>query len=262
MKILEFINNLSKELPLSLALPDDQVGFQLFHYNNELTKICVCYEINDEILDIICKINPELLIVFHPLIYKPIKNIDLSDRVGRALIRLIKNDIALYVLHTAFDSYIHGTSYLLAKEIGLLDIEPLDVNIDNSKYGMGIIGNWVNGGDIEYFVNVLHEKNGFKFIRYTKNYVSEIKKVAILGGSGISYYKKAIIKGADVFITADVKYHDFVASIDGIGIIDLGHNESEKFVSIGMKNLIDKLNDNSFEVNMIQTDTNPIRYKN
>lgn len=74
--------------------------------------------------------------------------------------------------------------------------------------------------------------------------------------------KKAMIKGADVFITADVKYHDFMASIDGIGIIDLGHNESEKFVSIGMKNLIDKLNDNSFEVNLIQTDTNPIRYKN
>lgn len=181
MKILEFINNLSKELPLSLALPDDQVGFQLFHYNNELTKICVCYEINDEILDIICKINPELLIVFHPLIYKPIKNIDLSDRVGRALIRLIKNDIALYVLHTAFDSYIHGTSYLLAKEIGLLDIEPLDVNIDNSKYGMGIIGNWVNGGDIEYFVNVLHEKMVLNLLDIQKITIQRLKKLLFWG---------------------------------------------------------------------------------
>ena len=90
-----------------------------------------------------------------------------------------------------------------------------------------------------------------------------ISSVAILAGSGMSFYKEAIASGADAFITADTRYHAFHAANDDIPILDPGHAESEAFVVQGMNGLIETCVEESgerIEVTTITDSTNPVRY--
>jgi putative NIF3 family GTP cyclohydrolase 1 type 2 len=86
-----------------------------------------------------------------------------------------------------------------------------------------------------------------------------IKKVAVCGGSGVSLLPVAIASGADVFITADIKYHNFFDADNKILLVDAGHFETEKFSSEILKDLIKKKFP-KFAVRFSETNTNPINY--
>jgi putative NIF3 family GTP cyclohydrolase 1 type 2 len=87
----------------------------------------------------------------------------------------------------------------------------------------------------------------------------EIKKIAVLGGSGSFATKAAIASGADVFISADFKYHDFYQAENKIIIADIGHYESEQFTkNILFEYLSKKIT--KFAVALSEFNTNPINY--
>jgi putative NIF3 family GTP cyclohydrolase 1 type 2 len=98
-----------------------------------------------------------------------------------------------------------------------------------------------------------------KVIRYTSLLPKKIKKVAVCGGSGSFLLKDAIAAGADAFITADFKYHDFFDAEDKLMICDIGHYESEQFTS---NLLIDNIQEKfpNFAIRLTEHNTNPINY--
>ena len=86
-----------------------------------------------------------------------------------------------------------------------------------------------------------------------------IKKVAVLGGSGSFAIKNAIQAGADVFLTADLKYHNFYESENQIVLADIGHFESERYT----KNyIVDYLKEKitNFAFVLSEENTNPVKY--
>jgi putative NIF3 family GTP cyclohydrolase 1 type 2 len=89
-----------------------------------------------------------------------------------------------------------------------------------------------------------------------------IDRIAIVGGSGISFLNDAIESGAQAFITADVSYHKFHEVFGKIMLIDPGHYEMEQFVSKGLAKLISKelLNETQVAILTSQVYTNPVRY--
>jgi putative NIF3 family GTP cyclohydrolase 1 type 2 len=96
-------------------------------------------------------------------------------------------------------------------------------------------------------------------IRYTASRHQEIQKVAVCGGSGSFLLKDAISAGAQAFITADFKYHQFFDAENKIVIADIGHYESEQYT----KELIYKLLKEkfaTFAVRLSELNTNPINY--
>ncbi len=104
-------------------------------------------------------------------------------------------------------------------------------------------------------------KNIFKCssIKYTQVVNKKVEKIAICGGSGSFLTKDAIRSGADVFITSDLKYHDFFEANNKITLIDIGHYESEQFT----KDLIfEFLNKNlvNIALHLSNENTNPIKY--
>jgi putative NIF3 family GTP cyclohydrolase 1 type 2 len=96
-------------------------------------------------------------------------------------------------------------------------------------------------------------------IRHTPLLGKDIVKVAVCGGSGSTFLRNAIQQGADIFISADFKYHEFFKAEGKILIADVGHYESEQFTKDIFYEIISKKIPN-FVVKISETYTNPINY--
>ena len=129
----------------------------------------------------------------------------------------------------------------------------------NQEVGSGMLGSLKKEQSTAEFLEHLKTKMDLKVIKHTRLVREKVKKVALCGGSGRFLLETAIASGADVFISADFKYHDFFEANNEITIIDIGHYESEVFT----KELIyERLTKNfaKFAFRLSEVDTNPIKY--
>ena len=137
------------------------------------------------------------------------------------------------------------------------DIYPL-LNTYN-RVGMGMIGELEEPLTEKEFLDKVKNNFRLKTIRYTPFLKKNIKKVAFCGGSGAFLINNAITSGADIFITGDVKYHQFFDAEGKIVIADIGHFESEQFtIDIFYEYLLKNLS--KFAVLKSEINTNPINY--
>jgi len=130
---------------------------------------------------------------------------------------------------------------------------------ENQEVGSGMIGELEEAMEPSAFLNGLKSSMNLSVIRHTRILGKPIRKVAVVGGSGSFLLPKAIQANADIFITADFKYHEFFDADGKIIVADIGHYESEVFtkdliVGVLMKKFP------SFAINFSKTVTNPISY--
>jgi len=128
---------------------------------------------------------------------------------------------------------------------------------DSDKVGMGAIGEFQEPKDGDKFLNLVSDKLSVEAIRYS-GFAQNIKKVAVCGGAGVSLTSLARSRGADAFVTADVKYHDYFIEKGSFMLLDVGHYESEVPVVDVMKN---ELSQAFKDVDVISTKvrTSPMR---
>lgn len=137
------------------------------------------------------------------------------------------------------------------------DIYPLD-NL-HPAVGLGVIGNLPKPLPPEIVLKHIQEAFRCKVIKHTAPHIGMVKKVAMLGGSGSSFLKEAIAAGADLYVSADFKYHQFFDAENKIIIADIGHYESEQFT----KELFYEIVTNKFSkfaLRLSEVETNPIHY--
>jgi dinuclear metal center YbgI/SA1388 family protein len=258
MKISEIVGFIESVLPKEMALLGDRVGLQV-DCDSNTDNIIICYELTSEVISEARKINCKLIISFHPLIFNPLEEINSDERVGRLTQELIRNDISLYVVHTAFDRHPSGTSKLIADKLGLIGTEILFPDENNPKWGMGIIGEFENDKN---FLELLHEcyhifNSPIKYSRIGKD---SIKKVAIIGGSGMSWANEILDIAPDLFITADTKYHDYHMFEGKVSLLDPGHYEMEQFVTNAVKNILEDKFPKDLNLYCSNSYSNPISY--
>ena len=172
--------------------------------------------------------------------------------------KAIQNNIAIYATHTALDNSKIGVSAKMCEVLGLSNYSIL-LPKDDGATGMGMIGNLPKPMQEEDFLKFTKKTFKTNGIRYSNKTGKLVRKVAVLGGSGSFAITDAIHKKADVYISADFKYHDFFKAEDKILLIDVGHYESEQFT----KNLlVDYLTKKftSFAIILSEKSTNPIYY--
>ena len=129
----------------------------------------------------------------------------------------------------------------------------------NADIGLGCVGKLADPVPEKEFLKIVSSVFDAKGLRYSKLTGKSVRKVAACGGSGVSLLNHAISSGADVFLTADIKYHDFFNPENRILLIDAGHYETEKFSTEILKDLIIKKFP-KFAVRFSETITNPINY--
>jgi dinuclear metal center YbgI/SA1388 family protein len=133
--------------------------------------------------------------------------------------------------------------------------------MDNVHFGIGagIVGELERPETEEAFLERLRVAFSLPVVRHTSLCGKPVKKVALCGGAGASLIGKAVGMGADVYITADVKYHEFFDANGKTVIADIGHYESEQFTIDLLHDLIAKKFP-TFAVLKTAVNTNPVRY--
>lgn len=259
MELSKLVDIFELEFPPNTAWSDDSIGLQINNSKSRIKNVYLTLELNEDSISEALSCSSDLIITFHPLIFSPLSSINTDNRVGNLVSKLIKHDIGLYAIHTNFDSHPLGTSYELCKKLGFEKKEFLVPDAGSVGYGMGIIAELENSITLSELLKKISDICNSP-IRYNTGLTEEIYKIGILGGSGSSYIQEANNKNCDVFITADIKYHDFHSVKGKMAIIDPGHYEMEQFVPVAMKNILkEKLGK---EVNLITGSilTNPVNY--
>lgn len=363
MKLQEIINYLQEIAPPSLQEPYDNSGLLVGNINNEIEKAIVCLDAIEEVVQEAINENAQLVIAHHPIIFSGLKSLTGKNYIERTILKAIKNNIAIYAIHTNLDNVLHGVNKKISDKIGLINTKILvpktntlcklisfvplvhkdevlqalfnagagnignyseasfsqkgigtfkgneDANptigeigereeVDeykievllpqyklskvlqallkahpyeevaydiipllnqNQETGSGMVGELEEAIPTKEFLNHIKQVFDTQAIKHTALIQPQIKKVAVCGGSGSFLLKDAISAKADIFITADFKYHQFFDADNQIIIADIGHYESEQFTS---ELLIEKLNKkfSNFAVVFTEINTNPVKY--
>lgn len=130
---------------------------------------------------------------------------------------------------------------------------------ENQYSGLGMFGELENEMEESDFLNFVKEKFNLKIIRHSSFTGKKVKRVGVLGGSGASGIKAAISSKCDVYLTGDLKYHDFFQAENRLLLCDIGHFESEQWV---VQQLFDLLSENfpKFAISKTNENTNPVNY--
>lgn len=260
MKLQELTDFLESIADLSLQESYDNSGLILGNPDLEITSVMCSLDCTLEVLIEAKERNCNVIVSHHPIVFSGIKKFDEDHYVDRAILYAIKNDIAIYAIHTNLDNVFHnGVNQKIAERLQLQDLRILLPKPGIQQTGAGMIGRLLYPIKTEEFLGYLKTQLNTPLIRHTRFVKKEISNVALAGGSGAFLIKTAIHSGADVFITADIKYHEFFDANDKILLADVGHYESEQFTIELLYGLISQKFSN-FATHYIKTSTNPVHY--
>ncbi len=364
VKIKNITQYLEYIAPTAYQESYDNSGLIVGDLNVECTGVLICLDSTEDIVNEAIAKGCNLIVAHHPIVFKGLKRFNGKNYVERTVIAAIKNDVAIYAIHTNLDNvFENGVNTMIAEKLGLKNCKilapkrqilskittfcPIDAtqkvldalhesgagqigdykncsfrnmgigafqpsgnanphigSIDkleevvenrlelifpsyltskilqtlrtvhpyeevayyltslenaNQEVGSGMIGDLETPSDELKFLTFIKTTMECGSIRHTDLLGKKIKRVAVCGGAGGFLLNDAISQGADLFVTADYKYHEFFDADKKIIIADIGHYESEKFTINLIYSLISKKFPN-FAVNLTDKNTNPVNY--
>lgn len=363
MTISSILEKLEIIAPPSLQEDYDNAGLITGDKQWECTGIIVSLDATEEVIKeaILKKCN--LVVAHHPIVFRGLKKINGKNYVEKTVISAIKNDIAIYAIHTNLDNVIAGVNGKIADKLSLINrsilapkknlLQKLAVfvpvndkekvlnalfvagagNIGNysecsfntpgtgtykagenadpylgkkgerhaeneiklevifpswqagqvikamvaahpyeevaydlydlsNNYlqtGSGMVGELENPVDERVFLQILKEIFGLSVIRHTQMRGKKITKVALCGGAGSFLISAAKAAGADVYVSSDIKYHEFFDADGRLLLADIGHYESEQFTIDLLYDILREKFPN-FAVLKTSVNTNPVSY--
>ncbi|AVQ27816.1 Nif3-like dinuclear metal center hexameric protein [Fusobacterium ulcerans] len=236
----DIINFLEEKYPRSNAEEWDNVGLLVGNNKKDVKKIQLSIDATEKAVDYAAQNNVDMIVTHHPLIFKPLKSIVMSELSGRKIIKLIENGLNLYSIHTNLDSSKDGLNDYILELLEVKKYKIIDINANDETAGIGRMYTLEEKITILEYADFIKTKMKIKNVRVISNDLkSKVKKIALINGSGMSYWRKVKSLGADLFITGDIGYHDALdAKESGLHLIDIGHFESENcFSELLKKNL-------------------------
>jgi dinuclear metal center YbgI/SA1388 family protein len=363
MKINEVISFLELQADPALQEQYDNTGLITGDAGWECSGIICTLDATEEVVKEATTKKCNLIVAHHPIIFGGLKKINGKNYIEKAIITAIKNDIAIYAIHTNLDNVLNGVSGKMAERLGLKNISILDQKentlkklftfapIDKAEQvrnalfaaGGGYIGNYsevsfnaegtgtfIAGDGANPYIGEpgkLHREKEIKIevifpaflenkivaamlaahpyeevaydvialtnthpqtgsgvigelpeaveekqflaqvkdlfnvpvVRHTALLDKPIKKVALCGGAGSFLIFKALAARADVYVTADIKYHEFFDANSRMLIADIGHYESEQFTINLLQEILEQKFP-TFAVLKTEVKTNPVNY--
>ena len=138
MKLNNLVKKIENKYPLNLAYNWDNVGLIVGDFDNDIKRILVTLEANESTIEEAIENKIDLIVTHHPFIFKKINKINTKDLKGRLIHKLIKNDIALYSMHTNFDIAIDGLNDYFMEIMGFKNTKILDVTHSDTLYKIAV----------------------------------------------------------------------------------------------------------------------------
>ena len=363
MKIEEIISYLESLAHPALQELYDNAGLITGDAGWECSGIICSLDATEEVVKEAISKKCNLIVAHHPIIFGGLKKINGKNYVEKTIITAIKNDIAIYAIHTNLDNVINGVNGKMAVMLGLQNVSilspkentlkklftfaPLDkaaevraaifeagagqignysecsfntggigtfksgegtnpyvgqtgqqhhekeikievifpaflenkiisamkkahpyeevaydvIALSNSwqSIGSGVLGELPEAMDEKTFLSKVKEIFKVPVIRHTALLNKTVRKIAVCGGAGSFLISKALYAGADVYITADIKYHEFFDADNRLLLADIGHYESEQFTINLLQEILEKKFP-TFAVLKTAVKTNPVHY--
>lgn len=260
-KLYELIEHLEEIAPSHLQESYDNSGLIVGNPMMEITGVTVCLDSTEEVVDEAIANGHNVVVAHHPIVFSGLKSFTGANYIERTIIKAIKNDVAIYSIHTNLDNvYENGVNAKMAEKLGLVDTKILAPKFPEvNDIGAGMVGDLQEGMDRETFLAHVKKSMGAACVKYTKWLKPSVSKIAICGGSGSFLLDQAIAEKCDVLITSDFKYHQFFDADEKIVILDIGHYETEQFtIDLLVQIITDKFS--NFAAHYTKVDTNPVNY--
>ena len=276
LRIHEIVSAFEAVAPLALQESYDNSGLIVGEMGAQVSKALLCLDSTEAVVDEAIAKGCDLIVAHHPIVFGGLKQFTGGDYVQRALIKAIRNNIAIYACHTNLDNVLRGgVNERIAQQLGFeaervlrpvaadfgsfVGIGGLDDSDVFRTAGAGVLCNLQKPMNVLDFLQHLKAKMGVEVVKYTKCDVEMVSKVAICGGAGSFLIGDALRAGADAFITSDVKYHEFFDAEGKMLLCDIGHYESEKYTIDLFSNIL-SAKFPKFATIFAGTITNPIDY--
>lgn len=230
MKASQVIARYEAFCPPELSLEGDVCGLQIGSLDKDIKRLMVALDIREQTVAQAIEQEVDLIIVKHAPIFRPLKDLTATP-ANQLLLDLVKHDIAVYVSHTNIDVVEGGLNDWFCDLLEITDTQPL--SLTTGEQGIGRIGQISpqSLADFTQKVKDVFNLDSLRLISYDKKANPTISRVAICGGSGQSFYKEAVAKGADLYITGDIYYHTAHDMLtDGLLALDPGHYIEVLFV--------------------------------
>ena len=253
------MDSLEEWAPLSYQEGYDNAGLIVGDPKTEIKGVIIALDSTEEVVEEAIHLGANLIIAHHPIVFKGLKKFNGSNYIERTVIKAIKNNIAIYACHTNLDAVMTGVNSKICDLLKLKNRSILNLKKGEDEVGSGMIGELSEPLDEMDFLKNVKKTFNTGALKYTKLLNKSVCRVAVCGGSGSFLLEDAIRAKADVFITSDFRYHQFIDADGQIVIADIGHFESE----ICTQELIyDYLSEKftTFVACFSKVNTNPINY--
>ena len=268
MIIKQITDIIERFAPLEWQESYDNAGLIVGRPDDEVHKALLAVDVTEEVLDeaeaegcdlVITQEGCDLVVTHHPIVFRALKRFNSADPVERCVERAIRSRIALYACHTNLDSAPGGMSWRLAEMLGVGNLRVLQPSETGDGAGFGVVGELPEAIDTVEFMRIIQRRLEVSVVRYSDIATSGVRRVAVCTGAGASLIGEARRAGADIYITADMKYNDFMTPDKALTVADIGHFESE-YCAIQL--IFDILSKNlcTFAVRKSERSRNPVNY--
>lgn len=240
-KILDIYDYLQELAPLNLQMSFDNAGFQLGRLDSQVNRVLLALDVTQDVVDEAIEKGAQLIISHHPLIFTPLKSV--SDE---KLLKLAENNISVISMHTNLDIAAGGVNDVLIELLGARSERCFD---EDNCGRIGTMSQKMQFEDFLSFCKLKLNTNGLRYYSAGR----EVERLAVLGGAGGDYIRQAAAAGCDTYVTADIKYHQFLEAQElGINLIDGDHFCTENPVIYMLcDKLSKKFSDVHFEVSNV-----------
>ena len=238
MRCQDILDKIEARYPRKYACDWDNVGLLAGSREREVDTVYIALDATDEVVDAASECGAQLLLTHHPMIFGGLKSVTTDDYVGERLIRLIRNDISYYAMHTNYD--VMGMAELAADMLDLKDTKALEEVLDGE--GIGRVGGLSRSMTVKECAELVKERFGLPNVKIFGNLDQKVHLAALCPGAGKSTMHNALQFGCDVYITGDIDHHTGIDAVDqGLCIIDAGHYGMEHVFMEDVKAYLEKV---------------------
>ncbi len=226
------LDALEQFVPPDLAAEWDNVGLLLGDRAAEARRVMTCLTVTPESVAEAVEQRAQLLVSHHPILFRAVKRLTTATAEGRTLLSLIRAGVAVYSPHTAFDNTVGGINDALAAKLGLVDVAPL-------RIGEGRVGRLPRPTPLGELAKTVKAGLNAAAVQVVGDVGRTVERVAIVCGAGGELLGDAARARADVFLTGEMRFHDYLAAqAQGVALLLPGHYATERF---GVEELAERL---------------------
>lgn len=227
MKIRDVAAAIEEFAPLGLQESYDNAGLAVGRPDDEVHKALLAVDVTEEVVEEASAEGCDMIITHHPVIFHPLKRLNSASYTERCVEEAVRRRIALYAAHTNLDSTPGGMSWRVGRMLGLEDMSVLEPSPAGGGAGFGVVGTLPSAQASVEFMRGVMERFGVRALRHGDIVRDRVRRVAVCTGAGGSLIDEAHAAGADIYLTADLRYNDFMRHEGRMILADMGHFESE-----------------------------------